>query len=533
MSASKSSHRSNRMPDKDEVELEAMLFGTVAEEDTNQERGAETRSGEDALDDDTKRDETGGPAWVDEDDEDVHVDISVATQTRKLQMQDGSEVLSGKEYARRLREQYAKINGSQDWALSALKRAKSVAKRRKDTLGTVRSSSSSSSAAQGDAKEVEIHDDEGRRKRRRKSGDGDPDEGDDDDDDDLRTSASDILGGNAHYLRPRKIEMTRLVDANIRGRSDAVVRAVEFHPTRPLLLTGGFDRKLRLFEIDGKRNNMLQSLVLPDMPIHRAFFSGADGSEIICAGRRPFFYYYDLVEGRVVKVPRVAGPHKQKSLETFAVSPDGKYIAFLGGDGYVILVSGRTKKWICDMKLNGSVRAASFSPNSEELLTIGGDGEMYRWSMRTRRCIGRHVDEGNLSGTAIAMSPSGGRYAIGSSSGVVNIYDAKSAARASAKTLIGANVPPLKAVMNLTTPIDRIQFNHDSNIMAISSQRVQDALKLVHMPTMTTFANWPTANTPLGFVTSMSFSARSRYFAVGNHKGNVILYRLRHYDARA
>ena len=38
----------------------------------------------------------------------------------------------------------------------------------------------------------------------------------------------------------------------------------------------------------------------------------------------------------------------------------------IASQGYVILCSGKSKQWICDMKLNGSVRSAAFSPDSTE-----------------------------------------------------------------------------------------------------------------------------------------------------------------------
>jgi U3 small nucleolar RNA-associated protein 18 len=90
-----------------------------------------------------------------------------------------------------------------------------------------------------------------------------------------------------------------------------------------------------------------------DLPIYSAAFS-QDGSEIIAAGRRKHFYTYDLRAGKVTKIPFIRG-REEKSLESFVVSPDNKYIAFLGNDGYIILVSGKTKQWVCLIPSNSSV----------------------------------------------------------------------------------------------------------------------------------------------------------------------------------
>lgn len=47
---------------------------------------------------------------------------------------------------------------------------------------------------------------------------------------------------------------------------------------------------------------------------------------------------------------------------------------------------------------------------------------------------------------------------------------------------------------------------------------------------MSTFSNWPTDRTPLGYVASAAFSPHSGYLAIGNDKGKALLYRLNHYE---
>lgn len=76
-------------------------------------------------------------------------------------------------------------------------------------------------------------------------------------------------------------------------------------------------------------------------------------------------------------MPRIIG-REEKSLEKFASSPDGRTIAFLGNDGYIIMVDGRSKGWVTDFKMNGSARAVAFTPNGEQILSSGSDGDIYR-----------------------------------------------------------------------------------------------------------------------------------------------------------
>jgi hypothetical protein len=60
-----------------------------------------------------------------------------------------------------------------------------------------------------------------------------------------------------------------------------------------------------------------------------------------------------------------------------------------------------------------------------------------------------------------------------SDSGVVNLYDLTAI---DAET---SNPKPQKSFLNLTTPITHLQFNHDSQILAISSSQKADAFRLV------------------------------------------------------
>lgn len=59
-------------------------------------------------------------------------------------------------------------------------------------------------------------------------------------------------------------------------------------------------------------------------------------------------------------------------------SPDGEKIAFIGNDGYMIVVDSHSKQRIGTLKMNGSVRALTFSENSNYLFGTGTDGDIYK-----------------------------------------------------------------------------------------------------------------------------------------------------------
>ena len=112
------------------------------------------------------------------------------------------------------------------------------------------------------------------------------------------------------------------------------------------------------------------------MPIYTASFLG-DSGNVVVSGRRPFFYMYDAVAGKVDLVPRIMG-REEKSWERHVASPNGDMIAFLGNDGYIVLVDAHSKHWIMDLKMNGSVRALTFTPDGSQMLSSGSDGDVYR-----------------------------------------------------------------------------------------------------------------------------------------------------------
>lgn len=52
----------------------------------------------------------------------------------------------------------------------------------------------------------------------------------------------------------------RCKDANQHEPAKAVVRAVSFHPTGELLLAGGFDKTLRMFQVKHKLQRLLSGM---------------------------------------------------------------------------------------------------------------------------------------------------------------------------------------------------------------------------------------------------------------------------------
>ncbi|KAG9458254.1 hypothetical protein H6P81_002762 [Aristolochia fimbriata] len=443
-------------------------------------------SQEDSEDDNHKKERK--PVWVDEEEEKIVIDISKIGRLRKLRKEANENLVAGTDYISRLRAQHIKLNPGTDWAQMG------------PNLGDYSSDNESSDDGDGVVAAPGYT-------------------GIEADYDILRSNEDMVVKGGSKLL-PGLLDYSRLIDANLQEASNGPINSVQFHRNGQLLLTGGLDRRLRFFQIDGKRNTKIESIFIEDCPIRKACFL-PDGSQVIFGGRRKFFYCFDLVKASVDKIGPLTG-REEKSLEVFEVSPDSNTIAFIGNEGYILLVSARTKELIGTLKMNGTARSLAFADDGRQLLSSGGDGHVYHWDLRTRRCFHKADDEGCMEGTALCTSHDSKFFAAGSSSGIVNVYNRDD--------FLGGKRKPMKTIENLVTKIDGVKFNHDAQILAITSSMKKNSLKLVHVPSFTVFSNWPSPKQTLQYPRSLDFSPGGGFMAVGNAGGKVLLYKLHHYQ---
>ena len=215
-----------------------------------------------------------------------------------------------------------------------------------------------------------------------------------------------------------ELEVHRLRDANQVDKSKSPITCLQFHHRAQVLFTTSEDRRLKLYQVDGTHNPLLQSVHIPELPITNASFHPS-GSSILLTGHRPFFYSYDLQAGRVIRSPRglwsagLGGDDAQTndkfggSMENFKFSPDGRYVAVAGRRGYVHLLDwgtdgtgrmsgGNAGQVIGYVKINAGVRGLAWIKGGSELVTIGNDATIYSWDFGTRKCIQKWSDDGGF-----------------------------------------------------------------------------------------------------------------------------------------
>lgn len=406
-------------------------------------------------------------------------------------------------------------------------------------------------------------------------------------------------------LKAGEIELDRLRNANDAQNAHAIaaeeslpgIEMVRFHPSprASVLMTASKDRRVRLFQIDGRTNPLVQTIHVPDLPIQHASFHPS-GSSVLISGLRPFLYAYDLQAGRVVRsIPwRGAGSlHSQSSAEddgTELKLSDAKFQPNTAEEGNRLLAIGGRRgavhllDWgrsgaaggtrIGGVRMNSALAGFTWDAASVlgdrgtgigvtgtgkdvELLTMSTEGSVHLWDIRNMGmevgCTSIWNDPGSFAAKGLEVSPNGKFWSVGSDGGIVNVYKrpaesyTSSLATSSASTFVpsaravdeaasalfgkvpGGKIEPVKTVENLVTATTTMRWNSDGQILALASRMKKDALRLVHFPSMRVFSNWPTSGTPLGSVSSVDFSPASQYVAIGNTRGKVLLYSLRHY----
>ncbi|XP_074102709.1 U3 small nucleolar RNA-associated protein 18 homolog wicked [Cotesia typhae] len=341
----------------------------------------------------------------------------------------------------------------------------------------------------------------------------------DESDEELLQHSNRLKVGKDKKLPRGIIEIKALTDINTETHNEGpIITSLQFHPTSTVALVAGLSGVLSIFKVDGQDNNKLHSLQFERFKINAAKFL-RDGSEIIAGSRRNYCQLYDLMSGKICKIPL---PNGMTKMTKFEVSPDGKYIAVLGKMGEIFLLSAYSKELIHTFMMNNKCVAATFTPDSKNLITSGETEEIYVWDLNSRLCVHRAIDDGCISSTSIAISPSGQFLATGSKQGVVNIYETNE--------ILRERIPkPSKIVKNLDTAITSVKFNSTCEILSMASEHKENAFRMVHLPSFNVFSNFPTQRSTIYNALAIDFSPNSGFLGVSNNKNCAHLYRLKHY----
>lgn len=289
-------------------------------------------------------------------------------------------------------------------------------------------------------------------------------------------------------LQSGKIDIARISNLNVAEPTKEPISVVKFSQNSNLALVGSNDKYIRLFQVDGDKNEKVLGVKFQNWSVSSADFLSAsptsEPNEIIVAGKRPHLYSYDIVSGSITKVLAIVNC-KTKLFSSIEKSKEGTYLALMGRDGYTHIMSAKYKSWVMDLKMNCAVKAASFL-DDHVLMTSGEDTEVYIWDLRySGKCVHKFTNDDGTPTHSLATLPkvnitdqnissksytSNYLLAVGAESGVVNVYDGNCTTKDS--LLSHTLNRKKKSIMNLTTTVTSCKFHPTGDILAIGTNEV-------------------------------------------------------------
>jgi U3 small nucleolar RNA-associated protein 18 len=475
-------------------------------------------------------------AWYDSDDDRLTVSLASNTRLRKLRDTENDDVVNGREYIQRLRRQYERLHPTPEWVTYARKR------RKLSQLGDRDAASDS---------DVSMDDEDSLPSARplaellRTAGSL------------TRTVPKPSMNGS-RKLRPEVVDIQRCKDVASSGPSS--IDTLQFHPYYPLLLAAGPSSTVTLYHVSPQPPNphpILTSLYLKGNPLYTAAFcrpregpsddEAPDQTRVLLSSRRRYFHTWSLSTGVVSKVTRALYGRtrkEQRTMESIKPSPCGRYLGLVGsskkGGGSINVLSTDSMQWVCSCRIDSRGGVADFAwwRDGNGFAVVGKNGEISEYDIETRRVVMRWMDEGAVGTTVISLGGDDAQQClgrsrwvtVGSSSGVVNLYDRRGWANKTAvveEQQADQRPKPARMFDQLTTPISHLEFSEDGQMLVMSSRWKKNALRLVHLPSCTLYRNWPTDKTPLGRISSVALSPDGGYLAVGNEQGKIRLWEIR------
>jgi len=347
------------------------------------------------------------------------------------------------------------------------------------------------------------------------------DESDDEDVDSKSSSDQKSTG-----LAKGNFEIFRVVDLNARGREEGrLIRCIDFHPKHNVGLVAGNSNVVGLYTVDGTKNPLHQSIKFEKFEIRNASFSTCGQEFYVSSGLFNHFYTYDMNSGAIKKT-RPCSNNARETIRKLYPSPDGQVLVALGHHGDIYLYSSKSKEVITTLKMNGEVSSVTFNKDGSKMLSVGDGQDIFCWDMKNRVCCAKYTDISLQYSTQVASSEN--NVALGMTSGIVSVYN--NLFNEKQDTPAAVQINPLKSLQNLVTSVSSLKFNSTSEILAMASTDKQNAIRLVHTPSLTVFPNFPFLNADYGRPQTIAFTPNSGYMAVGGNKGIAYLFRLKKYE---
>lgn len=321
------------------------------------------------------------------------------------------------------------------------------------------------------------------------------------------------------FRRYESMAFSRVPDINAEDVSKSVVTTVNFHPGDELVCTGGLDTHVRIFKVDCKANEKVHTLAV-GAPVFQVEFCRENSSEhIIVAGREQLLFGH--VEKNLIEKAMLAkGAYTNAG---FIQSPDSAFIGVIGSS-QLTLISQKSRTGVMTLRSNSRIKAASFDIDGHHVFGCTDDGFLHYWDIRTQRCVKSAPGFGGVK--KLCVPESSGKIITGCDNGITQVfsidsiewsgrrYDGKVAQRAE------------KTLSNLCSEITTLETSRKGDMIAFASSLKRNSLRLFHIPSLKVIEKWPTASTPLNYVSACALNYDGSLLAIGNTRGRVLAYRI-------
>lgn len=194
----------------------------------------------------------------------------------------------------------------------------------------------------------------------------------------------------------------------------AAVRSCAVSPDGTLLVSGAFDRSVRVWNVAGKRKRLVlrghtgwvwDCAVAPD---GRWLTSAADDGTV---------RLWDTDTGTLLRTLEL-----DDGVTTCAIGPDGTWLVSAGLDGIVRIWDSATGRLLREMDHGDSVTGCVVAPDGEWLASAGADGTVRIWQVANgaKRAV-LHGHDGRVNGCAVA--PDGTWLVSAGTDGTLRIWD--------------------------------------------------------------------------------------------------------------
>jgi len=328
-------------------------------------------------------------------------------------------------------------------------------------------------------------------------------------------SARTVTSENTPSAEPAQVEWSRISNIGDTNSSSAVF-SIDFHHSKNLAVSVNANSFVRVFSLKEDKSELLQKFTLGS-PVRKAEFRKHSDNIIMCG--RGSLLIGDIGSG---VIERVACQQEMQVSGDFAQSQDGELLGILGA-GELSLVSCKSRTRVMKINSSSSIRACLFSNTGREVIGVTDDGLLHSWDLRTQRCVQTAQDFDDVK--SICASSDGKKFITGLGNGLVHVYDGSKIFTGDTLT---RNPQPLKSFSSLTNTVSSININPQANLAVVASSMKRNALRVIHLPSLSMLDTWPTSSTPLHHVTSAAFSHTGDRLAIANARGCILTYRISH-----